>query len=133
MEISTCRTPWRVLIANGRFFEENYRRGWKQHNMTNKELQGNLPKIYHTICESWVRFSGHWWRSKEAHQLMWEPSHGKYQMETTTNLHRSRGMRYEVSYSFFLLQISLDKLLRIGVSEKFHWIKFLSRKFLRLK
>ena len=26
MEISTCRTPWRVLIANGRFFEENYRR-----------------------------------------------------------------------------------------------------------
>ena len=26
MEISTCRTPWRVLTANGRFFEENYRR-----------------------------------------------------------------------------------------------------------
>ena len=26
MEISTCRTPWRVLIANGRFFEGNYRR-----------------------------------------------------------------------------------------------------------
>ena len=26
MEISTCRTPWRVLIANGRFLEENYRR-----------------------------------------------------------------------------------------------------------
>ena len=24
--ISTCRTPWSVLIANGRFFEENYRR-----------------------------------------------------------------------------------------------------------
>ena len=26
VEISTCRSPWRVLIANGRFFEENYRR-----------------------------------------------------------------------------------------------------------
>ena len=26
MEISTCRTPWRVLIADWRFFEENYRR-----------------------------------------------------------------------------------------------------------
>ena len=24
--ISTCRTPWSVLIASGRFFEENYRR-----------------------------------------------------------------------------------------------------------
>ena len=23
---STCRTPWSVLIASGRFFEENYRR-----------------------------------------------------------------------------------------------------------
>ena len=24
---STCRTPWSVLIASGRFLEENYRRG----------------------------------------------------------------------------------------------------------
>ena len=28
--ISTCRTPWSVLIASGRFFEENYRRESKQ-------------------------------------------------------------------------------------------------------
>ena len=26
--ISTCRTPWSVLIASGRFFEENYRRAY---------------------------------------------------------------------------------------------------------
>ena len=35
MDYIDCRTPWSVLIANGRFFEENYRRVRSQNLIQN--------------------------------------------------------------------------------------------------
>ena len=52
---------------------------WKQH-MKNEVLYGEIPKITTAIAAQRVRFSGHYWGSKNelSHQLLlWEPTHGK--------------------------------------------------------
>ena len=52
---------------------------WKQH-MRNEVLYGEIPEITTAIAAQRVRFSGHYWQSKDelGHQLLlWEPTHGK--------------------------------------------------------
>lgn len=52
---------------------------YTQLHSSNEGQYGNLPNIMDTICESWMPFSGHCWRSKEEavqQFIIWNPNYG---------------------------------------------------------
>ena len=52
---------------------------WQQR-ITNEPLYAGLPRISTTIRERRLRFSGHFWRSRNEvvrDLVLWEPKHGK--------------------------------------------------------
>ena len=51
---------------------------WRQH-IANEVLHAGLPKIWTTVRERRLSFSGHCWRSRNevvSNLVLWEPKHG---------------------------------------------------------